>query len=114
MGWSAGKLEGDTLVVDVTGQYDSTWFDRAGNHHSDQMKVTERYTPMSPYHLMYEATIEDPKTLTRPWTIKLPLYRRLEEGYELQQFKCVEFVEEMMYGRYRKGREGELNFQLNN
>ena len=61
MGWSAGRWEGDTLVVEVTGQYDSTWFDRAGNHHSDQMKVTERYTPMSPYHLHYEAIIEDPR-----------------------------------------------------
>ena len=102
MGWSAGKWEGDTLVVEVTGQYDSTWFDRAGNHHSDQMKVTERYTPMSPYHLMYEATIEDPLTFSEPWTIKMPLYRRMEENAQMMEFRCVEFVEELMFGQWRR------------
>jgi hypothetical protein len=102
MGWSAGRWDGDTLVVEVTGQYDTTWFDRAGNHHSDQMKVTERFTPMSPYHLMYEATIEDPVTFTEPWTIRLPLYRRMEENAQLMDFKCVEFVEELMFGQWRR------------
>ena len=102
MGWSAGRWEGDTLVVEVTGQYDSTWFDRAGNHHSDQMKVTERYTPMSPYHLQYEATIEDPETFTEPWTISMPLYRRMEDNAQLMEFRCVEFVEELMYGEWRR------------
>jgi hypothetical protein len=102
MGWSAGRWEGDTLVVEVTGQYDSTWFDRAGNHHSDQMKVTERYTPMSPYHLQYEATIEDPLTFTEPWTISMPLYRRMEDNAQLMEFRCVEFVEELMYGEWRR------------
>ncbi len=102
MGWSAGRWEGDTLVVEVTGQYDSTWFDRAGNHHSDQMKVTERYTPMSPYHLQYEATIEDPQTFTQPWTISMPLYRRMEDNAQLMEFRCVEFVEELMYGEWRR------------
>ena len=114
MGQSFGYWEGDTWVVEVTGQDERTWFDRAGNFHSYEMKVTERWNLVSENVIEYEATIEDPQTFTRPWTIKLPLYRRLEEGYELPQFKCVEFVEEMMYGRYRKGREGELNFQLNN
>ena len=102
MGWSAGRWEGDTLVVEVTGQYDSTWFDRAGNHHSDQMKVTERYTPISPYHLQYEATIEDPLTFTEPWTISMPLYRRMEDNAQLMEFRCVEFVEELMYGEWRR------------
>lgn len=102
MGWSAGKWEGDTLVVEVTGQYDSTWFDRAGNHHSDQMKVIERYTPMSPYHLMYEATIEDSLTFSEPWTIKMPLYRRMEENAQMMEFRCVEFVEELMFGKWRR------------
>ena len=101
-GWSAGRWEGDTLVVEVTGQYDSTWFDRAGNHHSDKMKVTERYTPMSPYHLQYEATIEDPETFTEPWTISMPLYRRMEDNAQLMEFRCVEFVEELMYGEWRR------------
>ncbi len=102
MGWSVGRWEGDTLVVEVTNQKADTWFDRAGNFHSEQLRVTERYTPMGPNHLHYEATIEDPKVFTRPWTISFPLYRRLEEGIEVLEFKCVPFAEELMYGHLRK------------
>jgi len=102
MGQSVGRWEGDTLVVEVTGQNDQTWFDRAGNHHSAQMKVTERYTPMSPNHLLYEATIEDPETFTRPWTMRMPLYRRMEPDARLLDFRCVEFVEELLYGEWRR------------
>jgi hypothetical protein len=75
MGQSVGKWEGDTLV---------------------------RYTPRGPDHLWYEATIEDPQTFTRPWKIAMPLYRRVEPNAQLMQFKCVEFVEELMYGHLRK------------
>jgi hypothetical protein len=102
MGQSVGKWDGDTLVVEVTGFNDQTWFDRAGNHHSDQLKVTERYTQRGPDHLWYEATIEDPQTFTRPWKVAMPLYRRVEPNAQLMQFKCVEFVEELMYGHLRK------------
>ena len=102
MGWSHGTWEGDTLVVKVTGQVADTWFDRSGNHHSGSMTVTERYTPMSDHHLMYEATIEDEQTFTRPWTIRMPLYRRMEENAQLLDFRCVEFVEELMYGELRR------------
>jgi len=102
MGQSHGKWEGDTLVIEVTGQLADTWFDRAGNHHSEQMTVTERITPMSDNHLWYEATIEDPATFAAPWTIEMPLYRRLEPGIALMDFKCVEFVEELMYGEFRR------------
>jgi hypothetical protein len=98
MGWSMGRWEGDTLVIDVTNQVDKTWFDRAGNFHSDALHVVERYTPASPYHLLYEATIEDPKVFTRPWKISMPLYRRVEQTPQLLEFKCVEFAEEFMYG----------------
>jgi hypothetical protein len=98
MGWSRGHWEGDTLVVDVTSFNDQTWFDRAGNFHSEALHVTERYTPVSPYHLMYEATIEDPKVFTRPWQISLPLYRRYEKDAAILEYKCVEFVEELLYG----------------
>jgi hypothetical protein len=102
MGQSVGKWEGDTLVVTVTGMNDRTWFDRAGNHHTEQMKVVERYTPQGPDHLWYEATIEDPQTFSRPWKIRMPLYRHINPNARLNQFKCVEFVEELMYGKYRK------------
>jgi hypothetical protein len=99
MGLSRGRWEGDTLVVDVTDFNDQTWFDRAGNFHSDALHVVERYTPASSYHLMYEATIEDPKVFTRPWKIRMPLYRRLEPNKQVLEYKCTEFVEQLMYGQ---------------
>ena len=98
MGWSNGRWDGDTLVVEVAGFNDLAWFDRAGNHHSAAMRVVERYTPISPYHLMYEATIEDPEVFTRHWTIRLPLYRRVEDDLRLLEFKCVDLAEEYVYG----------------
>lgn len=102
MGQSYARWEGDTLVVEVTGQNDRTWFDRSGNHHSDAMTVTERYTLVNPHVLEYEATIEDPNTFTRPWTLRMPIYRRVGADARLMQFKCVEFVEELLYGHLRK------------
>jgi hypothetical protein len=102
MGQSVGHWEGETLVVDVTGMNDRTWFDRAGNFHSDALHVIERYTRTSPDVISYEATIEDPNVFTRPWKISLPLYRRQEKNAMLLDFKCVEFVEELMYGQFRK------------
>ena len=102
MGWSRGRWEGDTLVVDVTGLREETWLDRAGDFHSDRLHVIERYTPMSPYHMQYEATLDDPKVYTRPWKISFPLYRRLEKNLQLLEFKCVPFTEELLYGRFRK------------
>jgi hypothetical protein len=103
MGWSNGRWEGDTLVIDVKSQNDQTWFDRAGNFHSDALHVIERYTPRSADTLTYEATIEDPKTFSRPWKISMPLYRRVEKDARLLDFKCVEFSEEFMYGHLRRG-----------
>jgi hypothetical protein len=102
MGWSYGRWEGDTLVVDVTGFTDQTWFDRAGNFHSDELHVVERYTPIDADHLNYEATIEDPKTFTRPWKMSMPLYRRVEKNAQLLEYICVEFAEELMYGHLTK------------
>ena len=102
MGQSVGHWEGDTLVVDVTDLNDQTWFDRAGNFHSDKLHVVERYTRISPDVISYEATIDDPNVFTRPWKIVMPLYRRQEKNAQLLDFKCVEFVEELLYGQYRK------------
>jgi hypothetical protein len=102
MGQSVGHWEGETFVVDVSGLNESTWFDRAGNFHSEEMKVTERYTRTSPDVISYEATITDPKTFSRPWKMSMPLYRRGEKNAQLMEFKCVEFVEELMYGQWRK------------
>jgi hypothetical protein len=102
MGWSNGRWEGESLVVDVTGFNSDTWFDRAGNFHSDALHVVERYTPRSPDTMRYEATIEDPKVFSRPWKMSMILYRHAEPRAQLLEFKCVEFVEELMYGPLRK------------
>lgn len=102
MGQSVGHWDGDTFVVEVRGFNDGTWFDRAGNHHTENLKVVERYTMVSPDHIRYEATMTDPATFTRPWTIRLILYRHVEPDARLGQFKCVEFVEELLYGHLRK------------
>ena len=110
MGQSTGRWEGDSLLVDTIGFNDQTWFDRAGNFHSDALHVVERFTLVNPDLLDYQATIEDPKVFTRPWKIQLPLYRRQDKSAQLMEFKCVEFVEELMYGHLRKQTGGEKPF----
>ncbi len=102
MGHSNAHWEGDTLVVRVTGQMPETWFDRAGNHHSWEMVVEERWTAAGPNHINYEAIITDPNTFTEPWSIRFPLYRHLQENMQLLEFKCAEFAEEFLYGEWRK------------
>ena len=110
MGQSTGRWDGDTLVVDTIGFNDQTWFDRAGNFHSEALHVIERFTRKSPDVLDYEVTIEDPKVFTRPWKIQMPLYRRQDQNAQLMEFKCVEFVEELMYGHLRKKTGDEKPF----
>lgn len=102
MGWSNGKWEGDTLVVDVTGLNGMAWLDRSGNFTSEAVHIVERYTPIDNDHINYEVTIEDPKTFTRPWKMQMPIYRHVEKNAQLLEFKCVEFAEEMLYGHLRK------------
>ncbi|MGD8810660.1 MAG: hypothetical protein PVG24_13710 [Gammaproteobacteria bacterium] len=99
MGWSNGRWEGDTLVIEVTGMNDDTWLDRAGNHHSAALKVTERYTKIADGLIQYEATLEDPEVYSRPWQIRMPLYRHAEPDARLLEFKCVPFAEQLLYGR---------------
>ncbi len=102
MGTNNGHWEGDTLVVDVTGLNGLAWFDRAGDYATDNLHVVERWTRTDRDHLQYEATIEDPKVFTRPWKISMPLYRRVEKNAQILEFKCVEFAEELLYGKYTK------------
>lgn len=102
MGYSVGHWEGDTLVVEVSNFSDATWFDRAGDFHSDALHVTERLTPVGPNVIQYEATMTDPQVFTRPWKISMPIYRRLEPNAQLMDFKCVPMVEETLYGHLRK------------
>jgi len=103
MGWSNGKWEGETLVIDTKDFNGMAWFDRAGNFASDKLHVVERITAIDKDHLNYEATIEDPATFSRPWKISFPLYRRIEANARLLEFKCVEYAEEVIYGKLRKG-----------
>jgi hypothetical protein len=102
MGHSVGHWEKDTLVVEVTNFNGKNWFDRAGNFHSDALHLVERYSPIGPDAIRYEATIEDPKVFTRTWTIAMPLYRRLEPNATVIDYPCMEFSEEFMYGHLRK------------
>jgi hypothetical protein len=101
MGQSWGFWEGNTFVVKASGFNGQTWLDRSGNHHSDNLKVTEKYTLVNPHVMDYEALIEDENTFTRPWKIKMKLYKKIGDDAQLQQFKCVEFVEELIYGEWR-------------
>ena len=103
MGHNLARYEGDTLVIEVTDQVPETWLDHAGNHHTDALRVTERYTHVGPNVIQYEATLEDPNVYTRPWKVSYPLYRRLDDNMQLLEFKCVEFTEELLYGHLRKG-----------
>ena len=96
LGWSNGRWDGDTLIVEVFGNM-PVWLDRSGNFHNGGT-VTERYTLMSDDHLWYEATIEDPSTYSRPWTIAMPLYRRVEPNAAIFEYKCVEIAEPLLYG----------------
>jgi hypothetical protein len=91
MGDSRGRWEGDTLVVDVTDFNDETWFDRAGNFHSDALHVIERYTLTDSDHITYEVTIEDPKVFTRPWKMNMILNRHTEKNFRLLEYECFSF-----------------------
>jgi hypothetical protein len=97
MGDSRGHWEGKTLVVDVTNFNDQTWFDHAGNFHSDALHVVERYTPIDHDHMQYEATIEDPKVFTRPWKMSMPLYRLLDKNVKLLEYECVFYRQEQRF-----------------
>jgi hypothetical protein len=97
MGDSRGHWEGNTLVVDSNNFNDQTWFDHAGNFHSDALHVVERFTLAKPDQILYEATIEDPKVFTKPWKMSMPLYRRAEKNVKLLEYECVYYLQEEKY-----------------
>jgi hypothetical protein len=102
MGDARGKWDGDTLVVDTVSLGDKTWFDGAGNFHSDALKVVERFTPIDATHITYQATIDDAKVFTRPWKIGMILYRRLEKNLELLDYECAEHVYDKLFKKSGK------------
>jgi len=97
LGDSRGHWEGDTLVVDIVQFNDRTWFDRSGNFHSDALHVVERFTPAGPDHIDYVVTIEDPKVFTRPWTMRMILYRHKEKNFQILEYECYGFDYEKYY-----------------
>ena len=97
MGKSTGAWDGDVLVVTTKWQNGESWLDRAGNHASNQLTVTERFTLLGPHHISYEATLDDPQTFTRPWTIEMPLYRLIDPQAQLLEHKCVVFADGILY-----------------
>ena len=97
LGDSRGRWDGETFVVDSVDFNDETWFDRAGNFHSDELHVVERFTLTDPDHIAYEVTIEDPKVFTRPWKMRMPIYRRKEANVQLLEFECFAFDFEKYY-----------------
>jgi hypothetical protein len=99
MGDGRGRWEGDTLVVDTVSLGDRTWFDQAGNFHSDALKVTERFAPIDSSHISYEVTLDDSKVFTRPWKMSLIIYRRLEKNLELLDYECAEHVYQKLFKR---------------
>jgi len=86
LGDSRGRWEGNTLVVDVVYFTDQTWFDRAGNFHSDALHLVERFTLAGPDHINYEVTVEDPNVFTRPWTMRTVFYRRKEPNVRVLEY----------------------------
>ncbi len=107
MGDSVGHWEGDTLVVDVTGFNDKTWLIGAGTFHSEELHVTERYTRTDFDTIRYEATMEDPKVLTKPWVFRTTIMRR--DGTRLREYICDE--NNLDRGRYQELLKDESVFR---
>ncbi len=97
MGKSDGTWDGDVLVVTTRWQNGQSWLDRAGNFASSQLTVTERFRLLGPNHMWYEASLDDPQTYTRPWTIEMPLYRLIDQQAQLLEHKCVTFADGLLY-----------------
>jgi hypothetical protein len=97
MGYSWGRWEGDTLVVESKGFNDQSWLDRAGNFHSEQLHVVERFTPRSADTMMYQVTLTDPAVYSKPWTMRMPLYRRVDPNVQILEYNCVHLTEDMRY-----------------
>ena len=94
LGESVGRWEGDTLVVDVTSFNDKTWLTGVGTIHTEDLRVTERYTRDSHDTIRYEVTMEDPNVLTRPWTLRETF--RLRPNERLREYECIESNEDLL------------------
>lgn len=88
LGDSRGHWDGDTLVVDATNFNDQTWYDAAGNYHSGDLHVVERFTRTAPNTIAYQATMTDPKVLAKPFTIRLTLARDARKNAQIMEYEC--------------------------
>lgn len=93
VGDSRGRWDGDTLVIDTNNYNSDTWFDAVGNHHSTALHTVERITRTGENTLSYEITIEDPETLTRPFTMRSIFYRRQEPNLRVLEYECHAYME---------------------
>jgi hypothetical protein len=93
LGEAVGRWDGDTLVVDVRSFNTNTWLTGVGTIHSEELRVTERYTRDSFDTIRYEVTMEDPQVLTRPWTLRETL--RLRPGERIREYECIESNEDL-------------------
>jgi hypothetical protein len=94
MGDNRGRWEGETLVLDTGNFNASTWLDQSGNHHSEQLRVIEKLTRVADDRINYEATLTDPAVYTRPWTIRMTLYRLTEPDAQLFEYECHVYLED--------------------
>jgi hypothetical protein len=92
-GMARGRYEGNSLVVEVTNFNPYTWFDMAGNFHSEALRVVERYTPVDADTLQYDVRIEDPKVFTGPWAIRMVIQRQKDVG--ILDYECTAMLDEL-------------------
>jgi hypothetical protein len=98
LGTAEGQWGGNTLVVSTHAQNGETWLDRTGDYLTNNATVTERFKLIDHDHMDYTAQIQDPSVYTKPWTIHMTLYRRVEPNAQILEFKCVPFAEMHLYG----------------
>jgi hypothetical protein len=90
MGDTRYQWEGDTLVADVAAMTDQAWLDHAGNFHSTEAHIVERYRLTGPDAMEYEARIEDPVVYSMPWTLRTVLYRVKQPGARIIGDECLD------------------------
>jgi len=86
MGYSVGRWDGDTLVVDSVGFNDRTWLNNRGYPHTDALRMTERYRRIDFGHLEIQATLQDPGAYARPWTVRVAA--QLAADTEMVDIRC--------------------------
>lgn len=102
LGDSRGRWEGDTLLVDVTTFNEETWLDRAGNYHSEDLHVVERWSFVDKDTISYTATLEDPKVFSASWKVNVLLHRRRDANFQLIEDYCFT----LPYEKYYPHKEG--------